>query len=253
MRLLTALLVVLPLGALAADPPGLRLPNGPRPTRVAAELSLTPGEERFTGHIEIEVALPEATSRLWLNATGLTVTHAEVRSAGATIVAQPQDTPPDHLALDFPRALGPGAVTVVLDYSGAVSNASSSGLFRQKEGEDWYVFSDFEATDARRAFPCFDEPSLKAPWQLTLRVPETLVALSNSPVESEERVEGGRKLVRFRATPPLPTYLVALAVGPFALVDAGKAGARKTPLRIAVPRGRAREAAWAAQATGPIL
>ena len=107
-----------------------------------------------------------------------------------------------------------------------------------KEGDQWYVYSQFEPTDARRAFPCFDEPRFKVPWQLTLHVPKDDVALANSPELSETDEPDGMKAVKFKESKPLPSYLVALAVGTFDIVDAGKVG--KTPLRIITPRGKAR-------------
>jgi puromycin-sensitive aminopeptidase len=75
--------------------------------------------------------------------------------------------------------------------------------------------TQFEATDARRVFPCFDEPSFKAPWSLTLTAPASDVVLSNT-VPAGEEVAGDRRTVRFARTPPLPTYLVALVCGPLA-------------------------------------
>ncbi len=83
-------------------------------------------------------------------------------------------------------------------------------------------------------------------------MPEALKAFANTPVENE-RVEGMRRIVRFAETKPLPTYLVAFAVGPFDVVDAGRWGQRQTPVRIIVPKGRQAEAEWAAKSTGPIL
>ena len=106
-----------------------------------------------------------------------------------------------------------------------------------QEGGDWYAFTQFEATDARQAFPCFDEPSFKVPWRLTLHTTKELDAIANTPIESERDEPNGMKTVRFAETKPLPSYLVAFAVGPFDIVDAGKTRAG-APIRIVVPRGR---------------
>ncbi len=84
-------------------------------------------------------------------------------------------------------------------YQGKISRNSSAGIFQLKEDRDWYVYSQFEPTDARRAFPCFDEPSFKVPWQLTLHVPKDDMALSNTPVQSESSEPNGMKMVRFKA------------------------------------------------------
>jgi alanyl aminopeptidase len=120
-------------------------------------------------------------------------------------------------------------------------------------GGEWYIFSQLEASDARRVFPCFDEPGFKVPFQVTLTVSDRQLAFHNTPVESESAAGEGMKTVRFRRTRPLPSYLLAFAVGPFDVVEAGRFGGKKTAIRIITPRGRAAEAAWAVESTGPIL
>ena len=92
-----------------------------------------------------------------------------------------------------------------------------------------------------------DEPGFKTPWRLTLRVPRDLVAIANSQVESETVDGDGLKTVRFKPTRPLPTYLVAFAVGPWQSVDLGWLGAGATPSRIVVPAGRTDDTSFAAQ------
>lgn len=129
---------------------------------------------------------------------------------------------------------------------------AGAGIFLSKRNDDRYLFTQFEPIDARSAFPCFDEPSYKVPWQVTLHVPAAQTAVSNTPVESE-RVEGAVKHVVFRPTTPLPSYLVAFGVGPFEFVDAGKAGRNKVPVRIVVPRGDGPRAKYAAEVTAEII
>src|SRR5262249_29904593 len=128
----------------------------------------------------------------------------------------------------------------------------TAGIFRQKSGDDWYAFTQFESTDARRAFPCFDEPSFKVPWQLTIHAPKGTIAVSNTQVASQTQTENGGKIFRSTEPRPLPSYLVALGVGPIEAVAAGrtKSGA---PVRILVPRGRAEEATYAAKVTAEIV
>src|SRR5439155_13571575 len=104
------------------------------------------------------------------------------------------------------------------------------------------VFTSFTAIDARRAFPCFDEPRFKTPWRLTLHVERKQVALANTRAVSENEEPNGMKRVVFGETLPLPSSLVAFAVGPFEVVDDGRAGKSGAPVRIVTPRGRAREA-----------
>ena len=144
-----------------------------------------------------------------------------------------------------------GSGVLHVAYQGKISRNSSAGIFQLKEDRETYVYSQFEPTDARRAFPCFDEPSYKVPWQLTLHVPKNHLALSNTPVQSESNEANGMKAVRFKQSPPLPSYLVAFAVGPFDVVDAGRVG--PTPVRVIVPKGKSAEAAYAATAIPQLL
>lgn len=91
------------------------------------------------------------------------------------------------------------------------------------------------------------------PWQLTLQVPIQDLAFSNTPIVSEQEDGTGLKRVTFAETPPLPSYLIALAVGPYAVFDAGRAGMNQTPIRILTPKSRQGEARFAAEVTPPIL
>ena len=139
------------------------------------------------------------------------------------------------------RLLGPGDV-----------EEHNGNRFRQQDGVNWYIYTQFEATDARAAFPCFDEPSYKTPWQLTLHIPAKDTAISNTQPMSESQ-DGSVKTVVFKQTKPLPSYLVAFGVGPFDFVSAGTAGKNKVPVRIVVPKGHAAEAQYAAEVTATIL
>src|SRR5262249_21694389 len=139
-----------------------------------------------------------------------------------------------------------------IDYAGDVSSKNEDGIFREKEGDQWYAFTQFEAVDARRAFPCFDEPSFKVSWKVRLKVRRDDMALGNTPAVSE-KIEGDYKVVQFAETKPIPAYLVAFGVGPFEAVDAGTAGKNRTPVRIIVPRGRAAEVRHAKEVSGQIL
>ncbi|HEX8983797.1 MAG TPA: M1 family aminopeptidase, partial [Bryobacteraceae bacterium] len=159
----------------------------------------------------------------------------------------------DFVGLAFAHAPAAGKGTLHLVFRGAFNTKSSSGLFKNKTGEDWYVFTQFESIDARRAFPCFDEPSFKIPWQVTLHVRRDHMALNNTPIASESDEEGGMKVVRFAETRPLPSYLLAMAAGPFEAVDAGTSGKGHIPLRIITARGMAAQARYAAEVTPRIL
>ncbi|MFI5197233.1 MAG: M1 family aminopeptidase [Thermoanaerobaculia bacterium] len=246
-----------PLSAVGTvQPPKLRLPAGPAPVRYAAELWVDPSKETFKGRIEIRISLKGESDTLWLNGKELTIESASASAAaGAKDVVPAQAFPEgaDFVRIHFQRNLSPGEYDLTLTYVGRLDLKDTEGLFRQKDGDDWYVFSQFESIFARRAFPCFDEPGYKVPWQLALHVPKSLVAVSNTPVLSETDEAGGMKKVLFATTKPLPSYLIALGVGPFDVVPAGTGGKNKVPIRMIVPRGRGADARWAAESTGPIL
>ncbi len=223
-------------------PPALRLPAGVAPTRYAAELWVDPAKDAFRGRIEIEISSKEETGAVWLNAKELDVQAVSARPAGggAAIAGAAAKAGSDYVRLTFQRNLSPGPWFLSLEYTGRVESKDTEGVFHQKDGADWYAYTQFEAIYARRAFPCFDEPSFKTPWQLTLHVPKGSIAVSNTPVASEAAdPDGGRKFV-FAPTKPLPSYLVAFGVGPFDVVSAGTAGRNHTPIRMIVPKGHAR-------------
>jgi len=235
-------------------PPTLRLPNLAAPVSYALDLTIDPAAPGFHGSIDIEIRVASRTGVLWLNAKELKIAKAAAEQGGRSSSARVVPGGTEFVGLAFDRPLEPGALQLRLEFEGVMDETSTQGLFRQKDGGDWYAFTQFESTDARRAFPCFDEPSYKVPWTVTLRIPKGTSAVSNTPVASDKGEDGGRmRVVRFAKTPPLPSYLVAFAVGPFDYVDAGKAGARKVPIRIVTPRGKASQATYAAQTSGPLL
>jgi alanyl aminopeptidase len=240
-------------GARSSGPGTLRLPPTARPVRYTAELTVIPTEPTFTGAIAIDLELTAATELLWLNADRLTIDTAVLTLAdGTEFAARVVPVDRDFVGFAFGRVVQPGAARLSLRYRGIQTRTDGEGIFVEQEAGDWYAYTQFEALAARRAFPCFDEPSHKVPWQLGLRVPADQVAISNTPVASETPSEDGTKLVAFARTPPLPSYLVAFAVGPFAIAEAGTSRAG-VPIRIVTARGRAGDAGYAVKTTLPLL
>ncbi len=227
-------------------PPPLRIADGSRPTRYELTLTVIPGEAKASGEIMIDVELERPHPVLWLNADAVAVTRASVSAAGTeiTVLSGSQQ----FVGLAFKPALPAGRHRLTLAFEAEQARNSTRGIFALRDGDDWYAMTQFEAVSARRAFPCFDEPGFKVPWQLTLRVPRPLVAVSNTPVTSETDAGDGMKAVRFAETRPLPSYLVAFAVGPWQTVDLGRVGMNPTPMRIIVPRGRVADAAFVSRA-----
>lgn len=249
----TATNIETPAAVVAPTPPKLRLPDDVRPVRQSVELTLVPTQEIFAGKARIEVKVAKSTSVVWLNIEGLTIERAEAILGQTTVPAKIVPGGTQFVGLSFAEPLPVGNATISLDYRGPLLTKDHNGVSRQQEGDEWYIFSDFEPLEARRAFPSFDEPNFKIPWQLTLRTKKQDIALSNTPATSTKEDADGFKVTQFAETKPLPSYLVAFAVGPFELVDAGTGGSKKTPIRIIAPKGKKSWARYAAATTGPVL
>ena len=221
------------------------------PVSYRATLDLDPAKADFTGTIRMQVNVRKPVATLWLNATKIKVKDASATVAGKMRKAEAVPGGDDFLGLKFDSPLPIGAAEILVSYTAEVRHGDSSGVFYLKDKDNDYIFTQFENTDARDAFPCFDEPGYKTPWQLTLRVPSQDAAVSNTP--ASESTAGSVKTYTFKETKPLPSYLVAFAVGPFEFVDAGVAGKNRVPVRIVTPKGRSGEAKYAAEVTATIL
>jgi len=230
------------------EPPALRLPGTVVPLRAELDLAVDPAGEHHSGEARYLVRLDAPTSVIWLHASEeMELGRVTVGGRPARVVRKPNQLA--GLVLDAPLPAGP--TQLVLAFTGEVDRVRSRGLYAVAEG-DWYAYTFFEPIDARRAFPCFDEPWAKIPWKLTLRVPKGNRAFANAPVQSEEALQAETRIT-FQETKPLPTYLVAFVVGPFEVVDGGTGGAAKVPVRFLVPKGRGAETAYAASVTGEMI
>jgi len=234
-------------------PPAFRLGDAVRPVRYFAELTVVPEKDTFSGSIEIGLDVRTPTAVIWMNAVDLTFDQASLIAGAQTLPAKVVTAGDAFAGFVFTSPVPAGKAALRVTWHGKLNAQSSAGLFKNKVGGDWYAFTQFESIDARHVFPCFDEPGFKVPWQLTLHVKREHMALSNTPVLSQTDEPNGMKKVAFAPTRPLPSYLVALAVGPFEAVDAGTAGVNKVPLRIITPRGMTAQAKYAAQVSGQIL
>ncbi len=235
-------------------PPKLRLPaDVATPVRYRVNLTAIPDQDTFAGTVEIDLRFAKSTPLVWLNAQKLTVKEATLTVGGEKIDAKVIAQPEEYVGFSFAHPVGPGEATLRVSYQGEINRKDGRGVFQRKDGDQWYVYTQFEETAARQAFPCFDEPGYKVPWQLTLHVKKGQQAISNTPITSETDSGEGMKTVKFAETKPLPSYLVAFSVGDFEFVDAGKAGKKNIPVRIVVPRGRTVEAKYAAETTPAIV
>jgi alanyl aminopeptidase len=242
-----------PVAAEGDLPPELRLGDAVQPKEYSIQLRLNPESETFSGTvvIPIHVAVPPPEV-IWLNARDIKVENAVVVEE-QRIATEIVDGGDDYVGLRLEESLRPGKAQILIDYTGLLRKDETSGLFRRQVADDWYLFTQMEPLDARRVFPGFDEPGFKVPFEVSIAVPEGNRAFFNTPVESETTAEDGWTTFRFARSKPLPTYLLAVGVGPFDVVDAGAAGKNDTKMRIIVPRGKSEHAKWAVEATGPIL
>jgi len=230
-----------------------RLPGSVRPLRNEVELTINPASDTLKGRIAIDLELRANVSEVRLNALGIVPSEATWRFAGQSTPVAWRGTPDEQLVFALPQPAGPGAARIEIAYSAPVSDTLTQGPCRRKLDGAWYVFTTFTPSDARRAFPCFDEPGIKAPWKLTLRVPEALTAAANAPVTDESAAGAGWKAVHFAETAALPAEVAAFAVGPFAVVTGPPAGAKHVAVRVLAPRGRGKDAQAAAESSSEVL
>ncbi len=148
--------------------------------------------------------------------------------------------------LRFERVMPPGEHTLEISWVGGIRE-SLRGLYRSLRGEERYAATQFEAADARRAFPCFDEPEFKAHFSVELIHPAGNAAIANMPITSQEPVDERRTRTVFRETPKISTYLVAFTVGPyeFTAVATTPSG---IPVRVCLPPGLAAQGIYARDA-----
>ncbi len=188
-----------------------RLPGAVRPQTYRLTLTVRPETRTFEGEVSIDVDVRETTSVVVLHALELSIMQPRVRQGEAWVPARMEtDAASETIALSFPTPLTAGPAQIALAFSGRL-NPQLRGLYEAKSGGETFAFTQFEATDARRMFPCFDEPAMKARFRLTVSIPAHLTALSNMPVASEQ-VAGDLKTVTFDETPVMSTYLLALGV-----------------------------------------
>jgi puromycin-sensitive aminopeptidase len=179
-------------------------------------LDVRPEEGRFSGRVRIAVRLNAPTRKIALHAQDLVVSEAAIvvgdQRRPLAVTLDPSTT---GLVLTSPDIISPGSAALELTFAGSL-NRQMKGLYEARavvDGvEERYAFTQFEPNDARRCFPCFDEPALKASFRVQVTAPAHLTVLSNMPALSETR-EGSRKTVRFAETPVMSTYLLAVAVG----------------------------------------
>jgi puromycin-sensitive aminopeptidase len=199
---------------------------------VTYRISLSPNLTAFTfaGEETIDLEVNQATSQIVLNAAELEIQEAHVLRDGQriTVEAIAMDADAETATLTFAAPLPTGAMQLFMRFTG-ILNDKLRGFYRSEytlpDGSKRVMATtQFEAPDARRAFPCWDEPAHKAKFQISLVIPQELTAISNMPIDSETPQASGMKLVRFAESPVMSTYLLAIMVGEFESVEAHAEG-----------------------------
>jgi cytosol alanyl aminopeptidase len=252
LRLLPLTLAASMSFAALPPPPAFVLPNDMTPKKYEIDLTIDPAQDTFVGTMRVDVALNVATNIFWVNGKDLVPLSATVKFAGRTVGATAEAAGGEFIGLEIPTPIGPGSATISIRYQGRLDDKSVVGPYRRKIGADWYVFTTFTPIDARRAFPCFDEPRFKTPWEITIHLRRELKAFSNGREASEILEPEGMKAVHFAETAPLPAEVVAFAVGPFDVFEGAAAG-HGTPIRVITTRGLGAQSRAAAQATVDVL
>ena len=222
-------------------------------------ITVTPHADKLTfdGKVAIDVDVTQATNELVLNAVDLTIATATVRPAngGAPLNARIKiDSDAQTATLTFPRSIALGPYRIEMTYAGKI-NTQANGLFaldyKNKEGKDARsLFTQFEAADARRFVPSWDEPDYKATFDLVARIPANEMAVSNMPAASSKNIAGGLKEVSFQRSPIMSSYLLFFATGDFERITK-QAGGRE--VGVVMSRGNGAKAQFALDAEAQIL
>lgn len=221
--------------ALAAEPsvPRGQLPDAVQPISYDLFLTVDPTQERFSGVTTIKVDIKTPEPFIWLHGLGLSVSQATVTQGGKTIKARYTEAEPvtGVARLDLAGTLAAGPATVRIAYD-APYREGAEGLYRTEVSGKWYGFTQMEPIDGRRMFPSFDEPRFKTPFTVSVSTPTGNKVIANAPLAKTTPQNHGMTLHSFAPTKPLPTYLVALAVGPLDIVEGTipPNAVRKTPV-----------------------
>ena len=233
------------------------LPANVKPNKY--RLTLQPDLNTFTfkGEQTVDIEIVEPTARIVLNAAELEISGVTLRRNGSETsthsVSLDADT--ETVTLDFGRTLSPGRGQLEMEFTG-ILNDRLVGFYRSEyqdaEGQTRHLATtQFEATDARRAFPCWDEPAQKAVFDVTLIFDDAYQAVSNTPIVEESSPAPGLRSVRFGETPIMSTYLLAFVVGDLVSVEADAADG--TRVGIWTTRGKENQAGFALDTSVKLL
>jgi aminopeptidase N len=238
------------------DTPG-KLPKEVVPTDYSIRIVPNIDALKFSGTETVKLDVRNPVHRLVLNALEMEISDASLDGKTLPKSAIQIDSENELIILALPSELAAGNHRLALSFSGKI-NHQGQGLFYMRYQEQgspaaaekkFMLGTQFEATDARRFFPCWDEPAFRARFQLTTVVPGNWVTVSNMPIESEKKIDGGKE-VRFAATPPMSSYLNVFVAGELDLIES-RSG--PTQIRVIATKGKAELGRYALEATAQIL
>jgi aminopeptidase N/puromycin-sensitive aminopeptidase len=247
-RILASIIFVLAIFSMAG---AQRLPEVARPENY--KLTFTPDLETatFAGDETISIQVLKPTSEITLNAAEIDFHDITITSGGTTQKASGTcDKEKEIAVLTLEKPLAPGAATIHITYAG-ILNSEMRGLYLGKDDQGRkYAASQFEATDARRAFPSFDEPDYKATFDITAVADKGLVAISNQKIVSDMPGPGDKHTVRFATTAKMSPYLAALVVGNFEYIEGEADG---IPIRVYSTPGKKEMGKFALESAEHVL
>ena len=244
---------------LISEPPVGKLPVGISPLSYALNLVIDPTAKDFSGNVAIKVDLQKPLQGFWLHGQGLSVDLASLTLSDGTIIgADYQESEEPGVSLvTLERKVGPGTGTLQFEFH-APFNQSLDGLYQVKRDGSSYIVSQFEAIAARKAFPGFDEPRFKVPFDISVTAPKGDAVIANTPQTGATELDNGMVRYDFARTKPLPTYLLAFAVGPYdvnewAAMPPNAVRDYPVPLRGVATKGNGGQLAYALENTAGIV
>lgn len=233
-----------------------QLPRGATPSHYAITVTPDAANLKFTGKVTIDVTVSTAMPTLVLNAADLSIGDVMLTPANGKGMkgTAKVDANAQTVALDFGKPVAPGTYKLAITYAGVI-NQQANGLFALDYTDNAgaakrALFTQFEAPDARRFVPSWDEPSYKATFDLSAIVPAEQMAVSNMPVKSSENQAGGKKRVTFGTSPKMSSYLLFFGTGE---LERATKMAGQTEVGVITGKGNVGKAQLALDASAAIL
>ena len=230
---------------MGGDKRNFRLSKDVLPSRYELRFELEFDTWTSVGWERIALRSARPSREITLHAIELDIVAATIDSTNKLERAE-LDAESETATLRFTSEIAAGDHVLEINWKGGIRD-SLRGLYRSLRGEERYAATQFEAADARRAFPCFDEPEFKATFSLELIHPSGNAAIANMPIASEEQLDDRRTRTVFRETPKISSYLVAFTVGPYEFTPTVRTPSG-IPVRVCLPPGLAQQGIYARDA-----